>query len=127
MEKNPFPKVQLTGVPIQQAPIQIKQFPELVKIPTVSYDLLISDQAQQKIDFVCMKIYDVEWSGTLFYNVTGSFINSKTPLKITVLDIYVQDIGTSVYTEFDSSPDVISYMCQHPELLEDGVQMGLIH
>lgn len=35
------------------------------------------------------------------------------------------DIGTAAYTEFDMSPDVISYMTNNPELLD--CQMGLIH
>ena len=35
------------------------------------------------------------------------------------------DIGTAAYTEFDMSPDVISYMADNPELLD--CQMGLIH
>lgn len=35
------------------------------------------------------------------------------------------DIGNAAYTEFDMSPDVISYMAENPELLD--CQMGLIH
>ena len=46
-------------------------------------------------------------------------------LVITCKDIYVMDIGTSAYTEFDMSPDVISYMTDNTDLLD--CQMGLIH
>lgn len=35
------------------------------------------------------------------------------------------DIGSSGYTEFDMSPEVIGYMTEHPELLD--MQMALIH
>lgn len=35
------------------------------------------------------------------------------------------DIGSSGYTEFDMSPEVISYMADHTELLD--MQLGLIH
>ena len=35
------------------------------------------------------------------------------------------DVGSVAYTEFDMSPDVISYMAEHPELLD--CKMGLIH
>ena len=37
------------------------------------------------------------------------------------------DIGTSAYTEFNVSPDMATYMVDHPELLEEGIYQGLIH
>ena len=37
------------------------------------------------------------------------------------------DEGNSTYTEFESSPDIMSYMVDHPELMEVGVYQGLIH
>lgn len=37
------------------------------------------------------------------------------------------DEGTSAYTEFNMSPDVATYMIDHPELLEEGIYQGLIH
>lgn len=37
------------------------------------------------------------------------------------------DEGTGAYTEYNMSPEVVSYMCDHPELLEEGVYQGLIH
>lgn len=49
----------------------------------------------------------------------------KGNLVITCRDIYVMDIGSSGYTEFDMSPEVISYMTDKPELLD--MQLGLIH
>lgn len=66
---------------------------------------------------------NVEWSGTLFYTHEGSM--EKGNLVITCRDIYVMDIGSAGYTEFDMSPDVIGYMAENPELLD--MQLGLIH
>ena len=37
------------------------------------------------------------------------------------------DEGTGGYTEYNMSPDVVSYMCDHPELLDEGIYQGLIH
>ena len=91
------------------------------------YDIIIPEQVQMKIHKACLKVYNVEWSGTLFYKVEGEFDDKDNPLKVKVLDFFVQDIGTSAYTEFSQSPELVTYMCDNPELLEEDVFMGLIH
>lgn len=96
--------------------------PQLVKLST-KYKLIIPTFVEQKIRHLCNRVWEKEWSGTLFYTVEGSFEDNS--LVITCADIFVMDIGTSAYTEFDMSPDVMTYMTQHPELME--CQMGLIH
>lgn len=88
-----------------------------------SYKLIIPQEVEKKIRHLCSKISQVEWSGTLFYTYTGSY--EENNLEIRCVDIFPMDIGTQTYTEFDMSPDVISYMTSHPELLD--CQMGLIH
>lgn len=88
-----------------------------------TYKLIIPDEVEKKIRHLCNRIHDVEWSGTLFYTYEGSM--ETNDLVITCRDIFVMDIGTSGYTEFDMSPEVISYMTDNPELLD--MQMGLIH
>lgn len=85
--------------------------------------MIISEEVEKKIRYLCQQIWDDEWSGILFYKPEGSFEDNTLVIKCT--DIYVMDIGTSAYTEFDMSPDVISYMTNNPELLD--CQMGLIH
>ncbi len=103
---------------------EIKKTPvlSLVKLNT-KYRLVIPAFVEQKIRHLCNRIWEREWSGTLFYKVKGSFEDNS--LVITCADIFVMDIGTAGYTEFDMSPDVMTYMTQHPELME--CQMGLIH
>lgn len=88
-----------------------------------SYKIIIPEDVESKIRFVCQKIWKDEWSGTLFYKPEGSFEDGT--LNIKCVDIYIMDIGSAAYTEFDMSPDVISYMTENPELLD--CQMGLIH
>lgn len=46
-------------------------------------------------------------------------------MVVTCKDIYVSDIGTAGYTEFDVKPEIVSYMCEKPELLD--CFMALIH
>ena len=88
-----------------------------------TYKLIIPAEVEQKIRYACKEVWSTEWSGTLFYTYEGSFEDKS--LVITCKDIFVMDIGTQAYTEFDMNPDVIAYMCEHPELLD--CQMGLIH
>ena len=93
------------------------------KLGTYNYKIVIPVEVERKIRFACKKVWSTEWSGTLFFTHEGSFENNDLVIKC--VDIYIMDIGTAAYTEFDMSPDVISYMCDHPELLD--CQMGLIH
>lgn len=88
-----------------------------------SYKLFIPLEVEKKIRYLCQQISDTEWSGALFYIPEGNFEDGSLVIKCT--DIFPMDIGTATYTEFDMSPDVVSYMAYNPELL-DG-QVGLIH
>lgn len=88
-----------------------------------TFKLIIPEEVENKIRFICQQIWEDEWSGTLFYKPEGNFEDGT--LTIRCVDIYVMDIGTAAYTEFDMSPDVISYMAENIELLD--CQMGLIH
>ena len=97
---------------------------KLVKSAT-TFKLIIPQEVEAKIRHLCNRVHDVEWSGTLFYKVEGSL--DEGSLVATCLDICVMDIGTTTYTEYNEAPDVVAYMCTHPELLEDGVFEGLIH
>ena len=93
------------------------------KSGTYNYKLIIPAEVEKKIRFACQKVWSTEWSGTLFFTHEGSFENND--LVIRCVDIYIMDIGTQAYTEFDMNPDVIAYMTENPELLD--CQMGLIH
>lgn len=90
---------------------------------TYNYKLVIPAEVEKKIRFACQKVWNTEWSGTLFFTHEGSFENND--LVIRCVDIYIMDIGTQAYTEFDMNPDVIAYMTENPELLD--CQIGLLH
>lgn len=97
------------------------------KIPLIlksaTYKIVIPAKVERLIRFLCERVWDTEWSGVLFYTPSGTFENGD--LEIHCEDIYPMDIGTTTYTEFNMSPDVIGYMAQNPELLD--CKMGLIH
>lgn len=87
------------------------------------YKIVIPIEVERKIRFLCNNIWDVEWSGILFYTYSGSFENND--LVITCKDILPMDIGSSGYTEFFVSPDAATYYVDHPELIE--CKTGLVH
>ena len=98
------------------------QLPQLKKYQD-TFDIVIPTDVENKIRYLCNKIYNIEWSGILFYTYTGSYKDKS--LKIYCKDIHLMDIGNTTYTEFYMSPEVIAYMTEHQELLD--CQVGLIH
>ncbi len=103
---------------------EVKPVLELVHRQNI-FKIVIPAEVEKKIRFLCKNIWDVEWSGVLFYKVEGAFEDKS--LTIRCVDLFQMDIGTSAYTEFNVSPDMATYMVDHPELLEEGIYQGLIH
>lgn len=103
---------------------EVKPVLELVHRQDI-FKIVIPAEVEKKIRFLCKNIWDVEWSGILFYKVEGAFEDKS--LTIRCVDLFQMDIGTSAYTEFNVSPDMATYMVDHPELLEEGIYQGLIH
>lgn len=103
---------------------EVKPVLELVHRQDI-FKIVIPAEVEKKIRFLCKNIWDVEWSGVLFYKVEGAFEDKS--LTIRCVDLFQMDIGTSAYTEFNMSPDMATYMVDHPELLEEGIYQGLIH
>ena len=95
---------------------------QLVKKDSM-YKLNIPSDVEAKIRHLCSKVFNTEWSGNLFYKMTGTFADDN--IEITCVDILPMDIGSSAYTEFEMSPEVATYMVENPELLD--CKMGLIH
>lgn len=97
---------------------------ELIK-SQLSYKMIIPEPVERKIRILCREIPNVEWSGVLFYKVKGTFEDSS--LVIECVDIFQMDVGSSAYTEYNMSADVMNYMVQHPELINEDIFQGLIH
>ena len=81
------------------------------KIPVVFKNSLMS-----KLWFIISKCFDREWSGTLFCEVHGNL--GDADFKITAHDFFLQDIGSSGYTEYETDFTLIEYMEANPQLLE---------
>lgn len=89
-----------------------------------TFELFIPKEVEAKIRYLCNRVNQVEWSGILFYEHTGSFDEGN--LKLCCKDIFLKDIGSSTYTEFDDNPDVLDYRINN-DLLRENIQEGLIH
>ena len=75
----------------------------------------MSKKLQNQIKFLCSKVSNVEWSATLFYRIkSGSF--EKGNCILIAEELYLQDIGTEVYTEYDYGADFITLMMNNPKL-----------
>ena len=88
-----------------------------------TYRLIVSRELESKIRYMCSLSPDNEWSGALFYTVEGSF-DGDVPFVATAVDFCLCDVGTSTYTEFETKPEVVAYMCNN-DLLD--CYIGLIH
>lgn len=104
--------------------IQKTKLLELVKRSN-TFKLIVTEELERKIRYYLDRFPNTEYSGTLFYKVTGSI--KEMNFEITAFDFILQDIGTSTYTEFNMSPDVVAYMVDNPELLGEDVYQGLMH
>lgn len=95
---------------------------KLVLDKSTNYKLIVNESLENKIRYLCAKFPDNEYSGALFYRTHGS-IEDKD-LVIECVDFCLCDVGSSVYTEFETKPEVVSYMCNH-DLLD--CYIGLMH
>lgn len=86
------------------------------------FKLNIPAEVQKKIDLMCLQISNIEWSGSLFYSIEGSWKDNN--LVVTILDFFPQDIGDTGSTSFEQSPDLVGYMVDHDLLT---AYRGLIH
>ena len=102
--------------------IEIKKtLPQLVEKKS-SFRLTVERSLEKQIRFLCDKLPHNEFSGTLFYTVTGTFEDNN--LHIHAKDFYLQDIGSGAFTEFKNDASLVTYMIEH-DLLD--CYMGLIH
>src|ERR1041385_3788732 len=101
-----------------------KQHLELEEIVAEPIPLIISEKLQTQIYYLCSQIWDVEWSGTLFYETEGEF--GDRDFKIYARELFLRDIGTATYTEYEGDqPEFFHFMMANPELLE--MKKGHIH
>lgn len=93
---------------------------------------MITKELKKKIDFLHHKIGKYEWSGELITREEGT-INDLDDWKIIAEDIYLADIGSPGYTEYEmgkggfKSSDVIELYEKFPKLEDGELKLQHIH
>jgi hypothetical protein len=72
-------------------------------------------ECKEKVEFLLKRFPEKEWSGILFYEITGS-IKEVKKLKILVHDLYLMDIGNGGASKFEWDEDFVGYMMDNPNL-----------
>jgi hypothetical protein len=98
--------------------------------------VIITEQLQNQIDYFHQEIGEVEWSGVLLYKIIEGSILEPEKLVVEAYDMYLMDIGSATYTEFDLEFDNIKdihemYPDSNPVNMKDNIEnllrKGMIH
>lgn len=85
------------------------------------YKIFIPKEVELKIKRFLERIYNIEWSGILFYDYEGTL---NEGLTIKCKDILLMDKGSYTYTTFEINEEILPYMIDH-DLLQ--CKYSLIH
>ena len=83
--------------------------------------LFITSQLEHKIRTLCSYFPNKEWSGVLF---TKKSTSSNGTRYYEAIDMYLLDIGSATHTEYEFTPELMSYIADNDYL---DLRMDLIH
>jgi len=90
--------------------------------------LKISSQLLNQINYLHNHVGSKEWSGPLIYRVISGDVNDPDNMVIEATGMYLMDIGSSGGTNYEmSEEETVEVYTKHPELMDDGYRLGLIH
>lgn len=95
---------------------------KLILDDSIKYKLTVKKPLEDKIRYLCALFPNKEYSGALFYNVHGEIGNPD--FEVECVDFCLCDIGSSAYTEFETKPEVVTFMCDNDLI---GCYIGLLH
>jgi len=87
--------------------------------------LIITARLQKYIEYLHYKVGSTEWSGILFYTLTGGDIEKLKGLEFTADFLFPMDIGSIAYTEFDYDGELIKAYDVYEEGLSSNT--GIVH
>lgn len=86
-------------------------------------DIIYGSRFNTIKNLFCSAIYNVEWSGVLFYKILN---NTKNNITLELIDIQLMNVGTSSYTEYNMDERVSELSMKY--LFNDNtIQIGNIH
>ena len=77
----------------------------------------ITKQLQDQIYFLCSKISQVEWSGVLLFSFEKNDFDSNE-IVILAKEVFLQDIGSQAYTEYQFDSDFTNFIMSRPDLMD---------
>ncbi|NCC41696.1 MAG: hypothetical protein EOM21_20230 [Gammaproteobacteria bacterium] len=88
--------------------------------------IIISSNLKKQIDYYHKKIQGKEWSGVLFYKQIKGDFDKLSDLEFVATNIFLMDIGSGTYTNFENDGDVIDAF---NKIGDDGLEslMGFCH
>lgn len=104
-------------------PTQVARLKEvtLVDEPVLN----VSETLKRQIDFYHSKVGGKEWSGILFYTVDKGDINSPEDFECTAQRMFLMDVGSETYTEYEFGEVIMDVYDKYPELMD--MKIGHIH
>ena len=78
-----------------------------------------------QINYLLRKFPSNEWSGILVYKVLKGDMNNLSELTFHVKYVFLGDIGSAGYTEFDTTGDIMYLFDEYPEAVD--MRLGFIH
>lgn len=102
----------------------IKKQLDTVLLKESLIDIAMSDEILNQIKYLCKTIPKVEWSGVLFYSITGS-IEKPAEMKVVLEDILPMDKGSAAYTEYHLGDEYMDYLMEDESRMDWHV--GHIH
>jgi hypothetical protein len=87
--------------------------------------IIISPIAMHQIQYLLYRYPNNEWSGILIYRIIRGDLNDMVQLTFYVEYVFLKDIGSGGYTEFDNDGDTMRLFDEFPEAME--MRMGMIH
>jgi proteasome lid subunit RPN8/RPN11 len=84
--------------------------------------VIIEPKVTKVIEYFCQRMTDIEWSGTVFYEINS--IRNPSKAVVRVKDIFLQGIGSAAYTESDFDGDLFKY-AREKKLMD--YTKGIIH
>lgn len=90
--------------------------------------IILSSALIEHVDYLHKAVGSTEWSGVLLWKIVEGDISDPDNLVIECVDLFLMDIGTSTYTEFESDAEnIIALANQFPEYEDGEIFTGLIH
>jgi hypothetical protein len=77
--------------------------------------LIISKNLSQKVNYLHSVHGKVEWSGALLFSVEEGDITNPSKLILKAQDLYLMDVGSSAYTEYEMGTEITKLYAKFPQ------------